>query len=307
MENPPLTVSTKQLLTSQPSPFDYQEFESQLGRALQLFDESPDEVRHGFALSMNPRDFGPDPHSSIIGLFEEQESYLNLIAATYAHKVHELACGIAEGLNCQRLRIAITCARTLFEEAAAATYYTKKAVAPLQKMLSIPPSSFRPKRLERWASVRSSELTDLLNTLFKTNEELRRWYHAGKLNWLSTDLYRNYERDKNDPLRSGFTLSALKEIEWEGKPTSFFYAVLCEAVHPNADASMLYAEVSNSGNGRQEFVLRKQRKSAERIKVAYVAIRRPTIECIKILDECITVIHSNKDRIQEFIRKIKQA
>jgi hypothetical protein len=281
----------------------YSDFENQLRRAWTIYDELPDERVYRIALGMEPWDYGKDIRDSVIGLLEEQIKYLDLISATYGHKLFELSLGIVDGLNLQRLRIAVISCRTLYEEAAAATYHWAKVREHIQKVLAIPPSAFRLKRLQKLAG-KKEQFEARIKTILDANSSLRKWHHMRKIDVRKPD---DHKLPDTDPLFPDFFLSSFKKTMWEGgKPARFFYALLCEVTHPNVGAATLYADQVISTASHLNYIIRKGNRSEEAYGVIFDMICRPTIECIKTLDIHIRDIRREKDKLERYIRQVRQ-
>lgn len=305
---PLLNDHVRTLLSSHPPSFggSYDAFEPALQRALLIYDDVPDEISYEFVLTMNPSDFGNEIRGSIAGLIAEQAAYYRLIAGTYGHKLRDLVSGIVDGLNGRRFRTAAVCCRTLYEEAAAATYYRGRAATHVAAWLSVPPSTYRLKRLQKAASKESDKFTNRLRLIIAGNKELRKWYHARKIDWQNSDPYRNFKRDEKHGLYPGFYLSAFKSLEWEvAKPAPFYYALLCDTTHANADAAMLYLETIRHGRKRMTYTLRKKPLTDEPYRALFDMICRPTIECIAIMDNCIKQMFLEQDKIEAYLRKLR--
>ena len=305
-----LNDHVRSLLASHPTSFggSYDAFEPALQRALAIYEIVPDEISYEFVLTMNPWDFGQDIRGSIVGLIAEHAAYCRLIAGTYGHKLRDLATGIVDGLNCRNFRTAAVCCRTLYEEAAAATYYGERASLRISEWLSIPPSTYRLKRLLRAASTEPDEFKNRLKLITAGNKELRKWYHARKIDWQSSNPYRNFRRNEKHGLYPGFYLSAFKPLEWQvDKPAPFYYALLCDATHANADAAMLYVETIRHGQKRMTYTLRKEPLTDKPYRAFFDMICRPTIECVAILDNCIAKISEDYNRVDSYLKRLRAA
>jgi hypothetical protein len=76
---------------------DFRAFEAALARANAIYNEMPAEVvLHGFT-RIEPDNYGEDLRHSLLGVIEEERSYLQAIRTIYGYKLNEMAAGILEG------------------------------------------------------------------------------------------------------------------------------------------------------------------------------------------------------------------
>jgi hypothetical protein len=79
------------------------------------------------------------------------------------------------------------------------------------------------------------------------------------MNRPSPDIWRDHKLKKTDPYYQHRILSALKTIEWgKGKRAEVFYALLCEATHPNVGANGLYIDSASVDAGWYHHLISKE-------------------------------------------------
>jgi hypothetical protein len=284
---------------------DYSAFESSSENATKVCANLPDEMVHRFSLSLHPAQLGTDVRDSFIGLMGDQAGFIDSISFITALKLSELACGIAEALNHAQFRIAVMCCRALYEEAAAARLYLGEVRAALEALRVVPASTFRLRRLKSMAANRRDEFASLLKTVSAANASLRKWHSATKIDIGKPDFFDNYKLAADDPLYQKFTLRGLKEIKWGGKPAEMFYALLCDATHPNVGAVGLYIEEVKIAGHRIEHKIKRDRKSSDVYWYVFDLICRPTIECVAILLQFLDEMRLEKQRLDCFLRKVR--
>jgi hypothetical protein len=285
----------------------YAEFEACLERAVAISHAQPEEFIHRFNVSLNPRLLGSDIRQSFLGLLDDQIGFLGMIEFTTCLKLGELASGIAESLNAGQFRVSVICSRALYEEAAALSYYWEQSRLAIDRMISVAPSSFRLNRLRQMLVSDKDGLGDLVKQIGDVNAIVRKWYSARRIDVRKPDFIQDYRLDKKDPLWQGFTLSALKSAEWAGKPAELYYALLCEATHPNIGANGLYVDETSVSSGSACYVLRKERRSLEVYSYVFDLVCRPTIECVRLIDRILNDLHRGKREIENFATKVRQA
>lgn len=285
----------------------YEEFDGCLQKASNIYNKLPRQFMHRFNRTLDPTALGVDIRQSFLGLLDEQVTFLGAISLTTGLKLGELAMGISDGLNRQRFRIAVMCSRAMYEEAACFKYYWEMASPLIGSMLSTPPSSFRLNRLRK-LSTEPDAFDKLLTKIAGVNKILRKWHFARKVDISSPEsLFPDHKLDKRHPLYQQFTLSALKTTEWgKGKRAEVFYALLCEATHPNVGAAGLYVDLAGADSGSIHHLISKKRNSREIYSYVCGLICQPSIECIKLLDNFIAATHLERSKIEKFARKIRQ-
>jgi hypothetical protein len=281
------------------------DFESAIARVNVIYDSLPEEgTLHSFR-EPRPEYYGADIHASFLGMLEEHVSYLHAIRLTCGYKLHELASSISEGIVSQRFRIAVVACRALYEEAAATKYYCYQIGEAIKSLLTTPPTTFRLGRLQRLAK---PEFKVLLDRVSLPGKVLKKWYHVRKIDWRKPDVYEKYKLDEREELYPGFFLSAFKTVRWcDGILASYFYAVLCEATHPNSLSNTLYVDdTSETDSVESYWVIRKQPKTMEPYQVTYDYVSVPTIECIRIIDGHMIEMAKALADLTAYIRKVQR-
>lgn len=296
----------RQQSTQTSAPFA--EFETAISRAKEIFDAMPAEIRHHAFRSVRPTNYGEDLRAALFGIIDEELNFLETIRVTYGHKINELAAGICEGFSPQRFRIAVLSCRALYEEAAAAKYYGDQATAAVADLVSTPPTAFRLQRLKNTANSNREGFKGLLERTSSPGKVLKRWYGVRKIDWRKADYFKDHKLDEKDPLFPGFFLSALKTIKWQNDiPASYFYAVLCEATHPNVLSNTLYVDDASGSDSRQLiYLIRKNPTTIEPFVTLYEYVSVPTVECVKIIDEYLGKITNLKDELGKYAEKARR-
>jgi hypothetical protein len=287
----------------------YEEFDGCLQKASNIYNKLPRQLMHRYTRTPNdPIAFGEDPRQRFLGLLDEQVTLLGVITLTTGLKLGELAMGILDGLNRRRFRIAVMCPRAMYEEAACFKYYWKKASPLIGSMLSTPPSTFRLNRLRKLSMEPDALKKLFINKVIGVNAILRQWQFARRVDLSSPEaLYRDHKLDKRHPVYQQSTLSALKTTEWEkGKRAEVFYALLCEATHPNCGASFLYVDFTSADSTSIQNLISKERNSQQIYEYVFALICTASIECVKLLDNFIAAADLERSKIEKFARKIRQ-
>jgi hypothetical protein len=89
----------------------YEEFEGCLQKAISIYNKLPHQFLHRFSVTLEPSALGSDFRQRFLALLDDQVAFLEAITLTTGFKLAELAMGISDGLNAQRFRIAVMCAR----------------------------------------------------------------------------------------------------------------------------------------------------------------------------------------------------
>lgn len=137
---------------------------------------------------------------------------------------------------------------------------------------------------------------------------LKKWYHVRKIDWRKPNVYENYKLDDKNSLFPGFPLSSFKSLKWrEQIPAPYFYAVLCEATHPNALANTLYVDDSSGTNEFENvFIIRKVPITIEPYITLYDYISTPTIECVRMLDKYMSDLTALKVSLASYLVKARR-
>jgi hypothetical protein len=283
-------------------------FESAVTRAHELYDSMPAEVRLRVFRNMHPANYGDDVRTVLFGIVDEEVSLLDAIRVTCGHKIRELTTGVWEGFSPQRFRSAVLSCRALYEEAAAAKYYGDQAESAIKHLLSTPPSAYRLERLKKLMTTNRERLKVLFNNTSSPGEILKRWYSVRKIDWQKPDYFSDHKLDEKHPLYPGFFLSAFKTLKWQhGIRATYFYALLCEATHPNVLSNTLYVDDTSQSDSKQlVYLIRKVPETFEPYVTLYSYVSVPTVECVKIFDEYIRKITCLRSDLVQYVQKARR-
>ncbi|TYO65462.1 hypothetical protein FXV83_16130 [Bradyrhizobium hipponense] len=283
-------------------------FEAAVTRAHELYDSMPAELRLRIFKNMHPANYGDDIRTSLFGIIDEEVSLLDAIGVTYGHKLRELVTGVWEGFSPQHFRSAVLSCRTLYEEAAAAKYYGDQAESAIKHLLSTPPSAYRLERMKKLRATNTERLKVLLNDTSSPAKILKTWYAVRKIDWQKPDYFNDHKLDKKDPLYPGFFLSAFKTLKWQHEiPAEYFYALLCEATHPNMLSNTLYVDDASQTDSEQlVYLIRKMPVTIEPYVTLYSFVSVPTVECVKIIDQYIQKIASLRSDLAQYVQKARR-
>jgi len=195
----------------------------------------------------------------------------------------------------------------MYEEAACFKYYWEKASPLIESMLSTPASTFRLTRLHK-LSMETDAAKKLFIKVTDVNEILRRWYRAIRVDVSSPEAtWRDHKLNKRHPQYQQSTLSALKTTEWgKGKRAEVYYAMLCEATHPNFGAAFLYVDSTSADSTSVQNLISKECNSQQIYEYVFHLICRASIESVKLLDYLIAAADLERSKIEKFVRKIRQ-
>jgi hypothetical protein len=268
----------------------------------------PAELRLRIFRNMHPANYGDDVRTALFGIVDEEVALLDAIGVTCSYKLRELATGVWEGFSPQHFRSAVFSCRALYEEASAAKYYGDQAESAIKHLLSTPPSAYRLKRLNELRTTNREQLKGLFNNTFSPGKILKRWYSVRKIDWRNPDYYRDHKLNEKDPLYPGFFLSAFKTIKWQHEiPATYFYALLCEATHPNVLSNTLYVDDTSQSDSKQlVYLIRKMPETIEPYVTLYSYVSVPTVECVKIIDQYIQKIASLRLDLAKYVQKARR-
>jgi hypothetical protein len=285
---------------------NFSAFEAAVTRAHELYDSMPAELRLRIFRDMKDNYRG-DLRTHLFGIIDEEVSLLEAIRVTCGHKLHELVTGIWEGFSPQRFRGAVLSCRALYEEAASAKYYGDQAESAIKHLLLTPPTTYRSKRLEqKLRATNTEQLKVLLNDTLSPDKILRQWYCKRKIDFRKP--FDDHELDKKDALYPGFFLRAFKTLKWQDEiPAAWFYALLCEATHPNMLSNTLYADDASQTDSEQlVYLIRKMPVTIEPHVTLYNFVSVPTVECVKIIDQYIQKIASLRSDLAQYVQKARR-
>lgn len=291
-----------------PTTADFSAFESAVTRAYKLYDSVPAELHLRIFRNMHPSNYGDDIRTALFGIVDEQLTLLDAIGITCSYKLRELATGVWEGFHPQNFRSAILSCRTLYEEAAAAKYYGDQVESAIKHLLLTPPSAYRLGRLNKLRATDPEQFASFLENTWSPGKILKKWYSVRKIDWRKPDYFTNHKLDKTDPLYPGFFLSSFKTLKWQQEiPAEYFYAVLCEATHPNSLSNTLYVDDTSQSDDKQlVYIIRKMPETVEPYITVYSCVSVPTVECVKIIDQCIKKIASLRIDLAQNFQKARK-
>lgn len=282
------------------------DFESALETIEALWTKQPDSYTHSYSVTSFAPTGTQNLQTCFVAFIDDQESFLEAMRFTLVLKSFELAQGICSGLNSGAFRVAALCCRTLLEEAVTANYYIQQASASSQDIVEIAPSTFREARLLKMHREDPAAFQKLLDRFCISNKQLRRWQAGRRMDFEKPHLFKDHELDKDDPLFQTNVMTTMKKIHlFSEEPASFWYALLCEATHPNVGSYALYVDTASEPiDGNVTDVLRKERKSSDLYQAALNIVCKPMIGTMHLIEEVLFEIDQTLSRLRVYRKRL---
>ncbi|MCJ7603772.1 MAG: hypothetical protein MUO63_20015 [Desulfobulbaceae bacterium] len=243
----------------------------------------PDEIEIHCPTSLQPQYYAPrgKPITLYISILKEIRKWCDVIKNLAPIKCSQLLDSYTSSLEINHFLIVFQSARAFIETTALYKNEWIESKGKIDFITKLKPSSFNQ------TTKSEKDFSKLLTKLFDLLSILRSVTQRSRYDWLSVmhETKPTIDEKTEDLLRQRNVLTAISKIKTPEtklcKNTREHYEIICDFVHPNRGANMLFVERATVNNEYAHHVYSKRPKSVELLGIAIEFTTVPLVSCFE--------------------------